>query len=100
MSPRYEGKPGGGFVAGEVAGEEAVEVAGDDGEGGVEVDVERQAGGQRVEVESADVGVEFVFDEHAFCVAGEHVLGGGGEVVGDQEGGVVAADVSHGDLAD
>ncbi len=28
------------LVAGQVAGEEAVEVAGDDGEGGVEVDVE------------------------------------------------------------
>ena len=32
---------GGAGVAGQVAGEQAVEVAGDDGEGGVEVDVER-----------------------------------------------------------
>ena len=31
------------LVAGELAGEEAVEVAGDDGQGGVDVDVEREA---------------------------------------------------------
>ena len=34
---------GGVLVAGESAGEEPVEVAGDDGQGGVEVDVEGQA---------------------------------------------------------
>ena len=34
---------GGVLVAGEPAGEEPVEVAGDDGQGGVEVDVEGQA---------------------------------------------------------
>ena len=36
---------GGVLVAGELAGEQSVEVAGDHGQGGVEVDVERQAAG-------------------------------------------------------
>src|SRR6266545_4326527 len=82
-----QGEVGGGvLVAGQVAGEEAVEVAGDDGEGGVQVDVERHAGRPCVEAESADVGVELVFDEHPFGVAGEQVVGGGGVAVGDQQG--------------
>jgi hypothetical protein len=62
---------GGVLVAGEAAGEEPVDVAGDDGQGGVEVDVERQARGQGVEVEAGDLGVEFVLDAHSFGVAGE-----------------------------
>ena len=95
-----DGVGGGGVVSGQVAGEEAVEVAGEDGEGGVEVDVEWDAAGERVEVEAGDVGVEFVFDAHAFGVAGEQVLARGGEVVGDEQGGFVAADVADSDLAD
>ena len=75
MTP--DGVGGGGLVSVQVAGEEAVEVAGDDGQGGVEVDVERDAAGERVEVEPGDVGVELVFDLHAFGVAGEQVFAGG-----------------------
>ena len=41
VAPEFVG--GGVLVAGEFAGEEAVEVAGDDGQGGVDVDVEREA---------------------------------------------------------
>ena len=41
VPPEFVG--GGVLVAGELAGEEAVEVPGDDGEGGVEVDVQREA---------------------------------------------------------
>jgi len=51
-------------------------------------------------VESADVGVELVFHHHPLGVAGEQVLAGGGDVVGDDQGGLVAADVLDGDLAD
>ncbi len=77
-----------------------VEVAGDDGERGVQVDVERDAAGQRVEAEPADVGVELVFDQHPLGVPGEQVFGRGVEVVGDEQGGLVAADVLDRDLAD
>jgi hypothetical protein len=48
---------GGGLVAGQAAGQEPVEVAGDDGQGGVQVDVERDAAGQGVQVEPGDGGV-------------------------------------------
>ena len=51
---------GGAGVPVELAGEQPVEVPGDDGQGGVQVDVEGDAAGEGVEVESADVGVEFV----------------------------------------
>ena len=51
-------------------------------------------------MEPADVGVELVFDHHPFGVAGEQVAGRGGQVVGDQQGGLVTADVLHRDLAD
>jgi hypothetical protein len=40
------------FVAGELAGKQPVEVAGDHGQGGADVDVQRQPGGQRVEVKT------------------------------------------------
>src|SRR5665811_1787837 len=97
MAPEPVG--GGEFVTGQFAGQEAVAVAGEHGEGGVQVDVQRQPGGQGVEVETGDVGVEFVLDDHPFGVAGEQVFGWRGEVVGDQQGGLVVADVADGDLA-
>jgi hypothetical protein len=64
---------GGVLVPGQLEREQPVEVPGDDGERGVQVDVERDAGGQRVEVESADVGVQLVFRHHPLGVAGEQV---------------------------
>ena len=45
-----------------------------------------------------DVGVELVFDDHPFGVAGEQVCCWGGEVVGDQQGGLVMADDADRDL--
>src|SRR5258708_38486906 len=67
---------GGGFVAGQLEREQPVGVPGDDGQGGVQVHVEWDAAGEGVEVESADVGVELVFDHHPLGVAGEQVFGG------------------------
>jgi len=55
-----QGSGGGSFVPGQFQREQPVQVPGDDGEGGVEADVERDAAGQGVEMEPADVGVEFV----------------------------------------
>jgi len=91
---------GGVLVPGQLEREQPVEVPGDDGERGVQVDVERDAGGQRVEVESADVGVQLVFRHHPLGVAGEQVPVSGGEVVGDEQGWLVAADALHRDLPD
>src|SRR5207302_6593961 len=88
-----EGFGGGFFVAGQLERQQPVQVPGHDGERGVEVHVERDAAGERVEVEPADVGVQLVFDHHPLGVAGEQVLAGRGEVVADQQGGFVAADV-------
>ncbi len=67
---------------------------------GVQVHVERDAAGQRVEVEPADVGVELLFRHHPFGVAGEQVLAGRGEVVGDDQGGLVAADAGDRGVTD
>ena len=56
--------------------EVAVDAVGDDRQGGVEVDGERDLGGERVEVEGADLGGELVFDQPAFGVALEQLLRG------------------------
>lgn len=56
--------------------EVAEDAVGDDRQGGVEVDGERDLGGERVEVEGADLGGELVFDQPAFGVSLEQLLGG------------------------
>jgi len=71
-----DGVGGGGLVAAEALGEVAVDAVAEDREGGVEVDGERDLGGERVEVEGADLGGELVFDQPAFGVALEQLLGG------------------------
>ena len=70
-----DGVGGGGLVAAEPQREVAVDAVGDDRQGGVEVDDERDLGGERVEVEGADLGGELVFDQPAFGVALEQLLG-------------------------
>src|SRR5258706_584204 len=75
-------------------------VPGPQGGGGVGVGVGGDAGGGGVGVNPADVGIELVSRHHPLGVAGEQVPGGGGQVVGDQQGGLVPADVFHRDLAD
>ena len=80
---------GGQLVEGQLAGKQAVAVAGQHGEGGVEVNVEGQPRGQGVEVETRDVRVHLVLDDHPLGVAAEQVLGRSGQVVGDEQGGLV-----------
>ena len=53
-----EGFGGGALVPGQLERQQPVQVPGHDGQCGVQVHVERDAAGERVEVESADVGVE------------------------------------------
>src|SRR5260370_35734990 len=74
--------------------------AGPAGPGAARADVGGAAAGEGVEVEPADVGVELVFRHHPLGVAGEQVLAGRGEVAGDEQGGLVAADVADGDPPD
>src|SRR6266849_6763947 len=87
------------LVALQAAGQQAVDAAGDHGQGGVHVHVEGQARGQGVHLEALDVGGQLVFDEHPLGVAGEEVPGLGGCVIGDKQGRLVPADVAYGDLA-
>ena len=56
------------LVPGQLEREQPVEVPGDDGERGVQVNVERDAAGEGVEVEPADVGVQFVSGHHPLGV--------------------------------
>ncbi len=41
----------------------------------------------------------WVLDDHPLRVAGEQVFCRGGQIVGDEQGGLVVADVADGDLA-
>jgi hypothetical protein len=90
--------PGVALVPVELEPQQPVQVPGGDGQGGIEVDVEGDATGEGVEVEPADIGVQLVLGHHPLGVAGEKVLAGAGEVVGDDQGGLVAADVLDRDL--
>ncbi len=50
-------------------------------------------------MEPADVRIQLVLDQHPLGVSGEQVLGGGRQVVGQQQGGIGVSDVAHSDLA-
>ena len=87
-------------VAAHASGEEAVEAAGDDQEGHVEVDLEADGGGERVHVEEAHGVGERVLDEHALGVAGDELRGRGASVVGQQDRRLVVAEVLDEELAE
>ena len=87
------------LVAGEVLAEVVVGGGGPDGEGGVEVDVERDGGAERVEVEAADRFGEALLDRHPFGVPADDLLRRRGPVVGEDQGRVLVPEAAHGDLA-
>src|SRR5205807_1211105 len=66
----------------------------------VEVDVEGDGGGEGVDVERANPLGEALFDAHAMGVLLDQQLGPGGEVVGDQDGGMLVPEPADGKLAD
>ena len=86
-----EGAGGEAAVAGgQVAGEQAQQVVGQDGDGEVEVDLDDHRGGEAVEVEEGELFGDGLFDEPAAGIAAEDGGEAGLEVVGEQEGGTAA----------
>ena len=84
----------------DAAGQQAVQRAGHDGELQVGVDLQRHGRGERVHVEEVDRLGDGVLDDHAAGVAVDEVGGLGVELVGEQQGGLVVAELADGDLAD
>ena len=80
-------------VAAHAAGGQAVEGRGEDEEGHVEIDFEPDRGGERVDVEETHGFGECVLDEHALGVAGNEIPSGGFRIVGDQDRGLVVAEI-------
>ena len=78
-------------VAAHAAGGQAVEGRGEDEEGHVEIDPDR--GGERVDVEETPGVGECVLDEHALGAAGDEIPSGGFRIVGDQDRGLVVAEI-------
>ena len=92
QEPSLQGVGGGVVVAGEAAAEGGADGAGQDGQGDVEVDVERDGTGEGVDVEGADGLGEALFDVHPAGVSLDELFGAGDAVVGDDDGGGVAAE--------
>jgi hypothetical protein len=67
---------------------------GQDGEHDVEVGVERDGVGERVQAEGLDGLGEALFDVHPAGVGLDDLPGGGGVVIGDDQGGLVVAQVT------
>ena len=87
-------------VAAHASSHEAIEAAGEHEQGHVEVDLEADGGGQCVDVEEADGIGESVLDEHAPGVADDELARGGVGVVGEQDGGLVVAEVADEELSE
>ena len=64
----------------------------------VEVDRERDLGAERVEVEGADLFCELFLDSPALSVAFDQLFDGWLLLVGEDQGGLVAAEAVDGDL--
>jgi hypothetical protein len=95
-----EGVGSGVGVAAQALAKGVADGAGGDGHDDVEVDVEGDGGGESVDVEGADPLGEALFDAHATGVLLDQELGSGGEVVGDQDGGVLVPEPADGKPAD
>ena len=91
---------GGAEAFADAGGENAVQGAGHDGELDVEIDAQGHGGGQRIHVEEVDGIGDGVLDQHAAGIAVDQLARGGAELVGEQQGGLVVAEVADGDLAD
>src|SRR5260370_3912392 len=87
-------------VSAHAVGHQAVEAGGDDEEGHVEVDLEADRGGERVDMEEAHGIGQSVLDEHASGVAGDDLAGGGASIGGEQDGGLVVSEVRDEELAE
>ena len=89
-----------GVVAGQAEPEGGGEGLGQDAQGDVEVDVEVDGGGQGVGAERLDDLGEALLDGHPAGVVPDQRLGGDLLVVGDEDGGGLAAQAGDDELAD
>ncbi len=81
-------------------GEQAVQGGGHDGELEIDVDLERHGGGQGIHVEEVDRLGDGILDQHAAGIAVDQPGRRFVLLVGDQQGGLVVAEIGDGDLAD
>jgi len=86
--------------ASQLAGEQGVEGVGDHGQGDIEVHLDEDGRGERVEVEEFDGLADAVFDARPAGVVADEEFDGEVEVVGDQEGRFFAPVAAKDDLAD
>ena len=78
----------------------AVQAAGHQGQLQVQIDAQRHRGRERIHVEEVDRIGDGVFDQHAPGIAVDEGGGRRVELVGEQQGGFVVAQVADRDLAD
>ena len=81
-------------------GRAAVQATGDDQESHVEVDLQADGGGQRIDVEEAYGIGERVLDQHALGVAGDELRGGALPIVGEQDRRLLVPEVEDEELAE
>ena len=74
-------------VAAQALGQQAVEATGQDQQRHVEVNLEADGRGERIQMKEADRVGERVLNEHALGIAGEERLGRSVALVGQQNGG-------------
>jgi hypothetical protein len=87
-------------IAAHAASHQAIETAAQDQQRHVKIDFEADRGGQGVAVKKAHGIGEGIFDEHAFGIAGDQLAGSGAGVVGQQDGGLLMAQILDEDLAE
>lgn len=81
-------------------GKESVETAGHQSEQEITIDLHGDGGGESIHVEEIDAVGNAIFDDHALGVALNQLGSGTAQLVGQQEGGLLMAEVGDDDLAE
>src|SRR6266446_8827221 len=84
----------------DLEGKESVETAGHQGEQEIAIDLHGNGGGESIHVEEIDAVGDAVFDDHALGVALNQLGSGAAQLVGQQEGGLLMAEIGNDDLAE
>src|SRR5690348_10908622 len=80
-------------VTSHFASQQAIQAAGDNKERHVEIDLQADGGGKRIDVKEAHSIRERVLDQHALSVAGDELRRGAVTVVGEQDGRLVVSEI-------
>lgn len=86
------------LVAPERPGEEPIDAAADEGEQDIEIDIQGHGRGEGVQVKEVNTVGEAVFDEHPLGVAGDQRREGTLEIVREEDGRFLVAQVSDQEL--